>query len=416
MKCQHCHNLVPETDRFCLYCGKPLATESLQPVALVCRVCGGELEKGDAFCPDCGAAVKEMPSGESPTIRIPQEMADALRPDRGSQPVVPIQQPIAEPNPRPAKKKKKRVILTVVLIMALLLALAAGGVTAWKLLGEEEPSGRSERREEAREEASDKDDRRSEREDEEPFAADEPTQEEPEEIPAVSAEDPETEAPEAEAPVEVPPVEDSGVVLTQVLLDDAQMRVELDDTAGEQVLVTIQLKRQLTAGEDTAALISAALKEYVPAYEQQTLDVMLYARDSSGEAVLVCSDWVYFDDGWQSGGALLAALAEEEEPTESEQEEPSSYLLPESNSRLLTDADLEALTHEELCFARNEIYARHGYIFKVPEVAAYFDQQDWYEGTTTGEAFNIGVLNSCELANIQFISDYEAVHWGGSYY
>ena len=98
-------------------------------------------------------------------------------------------------------------------------------------------------------------------------------------------------------------------------------------------------------------------------------------------------------------------------------EEPEvEYLLPESNSKYLTEADLAQLTHEELCFARNEIYARHGYIFIVPEVAAFFAEKSWYQGTVSGAYFNSGVFNAYELANINFIIAYENKYYGGSYY
>lgn len=94
----------------------------------------------------------------------------------------------------------------------------------------------------------------------------------------------------------------------------------------------------------------------------------------------------------------------------------ADYILPESNTRLLTEADLSKLTHEQLCLARNEIFARHGRIFKTPQIAAYFNSKSWYKGTIAPENFNEKVLNQYEWANISFIRDYENAHYGGSYY
>ncbi len=97
----------------------------------------------------------------------------------------------------------------------------------------------------------------------------------------------------------------------------------------------------------------------------------------------------------------------------------SDFLLPDSNSRYLTEEDLEDLTWEECCLARNEIYARHGRIFTTPEIAAYFDAKDWYEGTVPGTQFDAisnDLFNEFERANIKFISDYEQSEFGGSYY
>ena len=47
--------------------------------------------------------------------------------------------------------------------------------------------------------------------------------------------------------------------------------------------------------------------------------------------------------------------------------EPDCYhqwVFPESDKRFLEKADLTDLTKEQLWWARNEIFARHGYIFK----------------------------------------------------
>ncbi len=94
----------------------------------------------------------------------------------------------------------------------------------------------------------------------------------------------------------------------------------------------------------------------------------------------------------------------------------SEYLLPESNSRYLTAADLSSLSHEQLCFARNEIFARHGRIFKTPEIAAYFNSKTWYKGTISPSAFSEKVFNQYESYNVGFIRDYENKYYGGSYY
>lgn len=92
------------------------------------------------------------------------------------------------------------------------------------------------------------------------------------------------------------------------------------------------------------------------------------------------------------------------------------YLLPESDSRRMTDADLSQLTHEELCFARNEIYARYGRQFDTPQVARYFESKAWYSGTIPSNRFDEGVLSAIERENVDIIFAYEKSHYGGSYY
>lgn len=56
-------------------------------------------------------------------------------------------------------------------------------------------------------------------------------------------------------------------------------------------------------------------------------------------------------------------------------DEDPDYILPQSAQRRLTEDDLSGLTHEELCLARNEIYARHGRRFKNQNIASYFESK-----------------------------------------
>ena len=94
----------------------------------------------------------------------------------------------------------------------------------------------------------------------------------------------------------------------------------------------------------------------------------------------------------------------------------SEYLLPDSDSRYLSEADIAHLSHEELCFARNEIFARHGWIFSVDEIAEFFAGKAWYRGTVSPANFDYDVLNEYEKANIRTISTVEKNYYGGSYY
>ena len=81
----------------------------------------------------------------------------------------------------------------------------------------------------------------------------------------------------------------------------------------------------------------------------------------------------------------------------------SEYILPNSSVDILTESDLESLSAQELTYARNEIYARHGYIFKSSELNDYFSGMSWYE---PDESFS-GNLEGVEQRNTTFISDYQ---------
>ncbi|MCI8464924.1 MAG: YARHG domain-containing protein [Lachnospiraceae bacterium] len=85
----------------------------------------------------------------------------------------------------------------------------------------------------------------------------------------------------------------------------------------------------------------------------------------------------------------------------------SEYILPTSDSAYLTEADLAALTKEELRLARNEIYARHGRKFKDSGLNNYFMSKSWYVPLIDPDRFNENVFNEYEAANRKLIADYE---------
>lgn len=85
----------------------------------------------------------------------------------------------------------------------------------------------------------------------------------------------------------------------------------------------------------------------------------------------------------------------------------SSYVIEGSDTRYLTKEDVAGLTKEQLRYARNEIYARHGRRFKDQELQQYFDSKSWYQGTIDPDSFNESVLNDCERDNIDLIKKYE---------
>lgn len=84
------------------------------------------------------------------------------------------------------------------------------------------------------------------------------------------------------------------------------------------------------------------------------------------------------------------------------------YVLQDSASRLLTTADLQGLSAQQLRLARNEIYARHGRIFDDETLQSYFESKDWYVGTVPGVEFTEDMLNDIEKENARFISAYES--------
>ena len=106
-------------------------------------------------------------------------------------------------------------------------------------------------------------------------------------------------------------------------------------------------------------------------------------------------DYVILDD------TDIAKESEEQYTTEAVKNEMG--MIPDSSGKILTDADLAGLSKEDLRIAINEIYARHGRIFKDAELQTWFNAQPWYQGTIAPEQFDENVLSQIEKDNIKFL-------------
>jgi N-acetylmuramoyl-L-alanine amidase len=82
-------------------------------------------------------------------------------------------------------------------------------------------------------------------------------------------------------------------------------------------------------------------------------------------------------------------------------------LLPESRTRNLTEADLKGKSAWELTLIRNEIYARHGYIFKRAELSSYFKKRSWYRPKTGDQDQIWRQMSETERRNVEFILEYQ---------
>ncbi len=79
------------------------------------------------------------------------------------------------------------------------------------------------------------------------------------------------------------------------------------------------------------------------------------------------------------------------------------YVIADSSYRLISKQDLYGMTEHEVCIARNEIYARYGYIFQTEKYNAYFQNFSWYRPSTR----TLPNLNSIEAQNVNTIMAYE---------
>ncbi len=91
----------------------------------------------------------------------------------------------------------------------------------------------------------------------------------------------------------------------------------------------------------------------------------------------------------------------------SETSTSSDYVLPDSDTHLYTRDELESLSDQQLFYARNEIYARHGRGFDSDELQTYFNSKSWYTRRYDPADFPDSLLNSTEKANAGLMLEIE---------
>jgi len=115
-----------------------------------------------------------------------------------------------------------------------------------------------------------------------------------------------------------------------------------------------------------------------------------------------------YEDIYKDEIAALKAGATKKpssDKTESSTKQPtdSSYIFPNSSTVKLTKEDVMSIDRELWGYARNEIYARHGYEFNNAKYAKYFSNKTWYKAG----GFSTKDLNDIEWYNMNLIKDLE---------
>lgn len=111
-------------------------------------------------------------------------------------------------------------------------------------------------------------------------------------------------------------------------------------------------------------------------------------------------------------GAVDDADIESDEAFQPDNAQPETAGTPSSDSSLssllstrkLTYSDISSLSKAQLRILRNEIYARHGYIFKSADLKSHFSKFSWYKplyGDVTSK------MSAIEKYNAAFIKKYE---------
>lgn len=90
------------------------------------------------------------------------------------------------------------------------------------------------------------------------------------------------------------------------------------------------------------------------------------------------------------------------EETKRELELPSSFIA-NTNHELLSEEYLYKTEIAKIKLIRDEIYARHGYIFDNKEKQKYFESKTWYK---PNPEYSDELLNDMEIENLKIISTF----------
>ncbi len=107
----------------------------------------------------------------------------------------------------------------------------------------------------------------------------------------------------------------------------------------------------------------------------------------------------------------LPSTAVEEESTSptvkssesSEKTENNGDIFPESSQRKLAESEVYGISPEKAQAAINEIFARHGYIFKDSKLRSFYESKPWYAPNSN---FSESQFNEAERYNIYLFTKY----------
>lgn len=142
--------------------------------------------------------------------------------------------------------------------------------------------------------------------------------------------------------------------------------------------------------DDEVKIITEEIK---PNSEEENADTESDIADETPEEQEIETEDTFSDKG-----------STEEIDYTNEDIEKDAFLFP-SDSVLVTEGELEKLDDKTVELIKNEIYARHGYIFTNRALKKYFESFNWYEPS---EEYSPNLLNPTEKANLKTIKKFQS--------
>lgn len=372
-----------------------------------CSKCGKEIIEGTRFCTGCGTPVAAMQTTEE-TAPVKQNNEE-IESENNSK--VDTQE-VAKQDKKTSKKKSSVepwMVVVIVISIVLIIAAAIIGLVAFDIISIPGlTSGKSSTRD-----IDYRDEEETDFEDEEDIDKkdDENLKDSNDDSSALEEADEDAKDNSADATVDEAPIEETA------LEDDASN--EEEGNTGKLAKVEKQeTKKPLYSEEELLRLAEiyyicngGMVRDDRRVLSIDSVDGNIYTLQvyDDMEDHTATLEWYYIDITTGKGENFSGDAVDFTEYENYELDEilADYYVIPDSDSRKLDTSDLDGLTEEQIKIARNEIYARHGRMFRNMELQNYFDSMNWYVGIYQPDEFKDSWLNEYENYNKDFIAKYE---------
>ncbi|MBK5242227.1 YARHG domain-containing protein [Clostridium sp.] len=145
-------------------------------------------------------------------------------------------------------------------------------------------------------------------------------------------------------------------------------------------------------------LVAVAYTSYYFAFEKYNIITPKKSANSPLKAI----DAPIKETSSDKDTSVPASTAQTDKPKITDDE----YIFAKSGSEKLLESDVAPVSKANLNLAKNEIYARHGYVFKSESFKNYFNSKSWYKPDPDFKASN-NKLNAIESYNINLILKYQ---------
>ena len=142
------------------------------------------------------------------------------------------------------------------------------------------------------------------------------------------------------------------------------------------------------------------LADAYPQTSKETNGIRVYNLET--KATVLCG----LTDG--KVDSIIYRIMDDTELQNYQNSQTQEYIFPDSDKKYLSEDEVRSVDASQLSLGRNEIFARHGYIFKDDSINQYFAGKSWYQGTVPADQFDMdSVLNDFERKNVELIKKVE---------